>query len=295
MFKDIRNFFNGMAFGVTEIVPGVSGGTIALVLGFYYELIEIVNHFAENHRKYLRYLFPFLLGNAVGVIVFSSIMNYLLTSHSFPTMSFFMGLIAGVIPMVYVKAKEPGRGFRPGEIALAALPVLMLVIISELKSPVITAPAEIINNMGVPFMLFIFLAGIMAAMALVLPGFSGSFVLLLLGIYHLAIYSISSIRHLLADITNVPLMLDIGKVLGPLGIGIIIGVLLMARVIEKSLKNYYRGTYLVILGLLIGSVYALCKAPIVFQSGTSAAILVAGLATFLSGGAISFALGKKQI
>ena len=295
MSGDVRNFLNGSAFGITIIVPGISGATIAVVLGFYYELIDVINHFTENHRKYLRYLFPFLLGAVTGIVVFSSIINYLLTNYSFPAMLFFLGLIAGVIPAIYSKTKETGRGFKLCEIALIAFPALALIIISELKSASVTNPAEIVNNIDAPLMLFIFAGGIAAAMALVLPGFSGSFVLLLMGIYHLITYSISSIRHLLADVTNIALMLDICKVLLPFGTGIIIGCLFMANLMEKLLKNYYRGTYLVILGLLIGSVYALCKEPIIFQSGVSAIAAVIGSAAFLLGCIISFNLGKRRL
>jgi len=295
MAKEIRNFLNGLAFGITEIVPGVSGGTIAVILGFYDELIETVNHFTEDYRKYLRFLFPFLFGAVAGIITFSSIIHYLLTNHSFPTMLFFIGLIVGIIPPIYSKVKEPKRGFKYGEIALVMLPFIVLLIISELKSVSITNPAEVINEINATFMLFIFFAGIIAAMALVIPGISGSFVLLLLGIYPLATYSISSIRHLLADITNIQLMLDICKVLLPLVIGVIIGGLSMARLIEKLLKNYYKITYSIILGLLLGSVYVLFNEPIVFQSGISAIIIVIGAFTFLVGCTISFNLGKNRL
>ena len=295
MIKQIKNFFKGLAFGITETVPGVSGGTIAIILGFYYELIETVNHFTEDYRKYLRFVLPFIFGAAVGVIVFSSIINYLLTNHSFPTMSFFIGLIVGIIPPIYRKVKDPARWFKPNETALIVFPVLALMVISELKTVSVVNPAEVIKNIDVSFMFFIFFAGILAAMALVIPAISGSFVLLLLGIYPLVTYSLASIRHLLTDITNVTLMLDICKVLFPLGVGVIIGGLSMARLIEKLLKNYYKITYLIILGLLLGSVYALFKEPIVFQSGVSAIIIAIGSVTFIVGCIISFNLGKKHL
>ena len=295
MVKEIRNFLNGLAFGITEIVPGVSGGTIAVILGFYDELIETVNHITEDYRKYTRFLFPFLLGAAAGIITFSSIINYLLTNHSFPTMLFFIGLIVGIIPPIYSKVKEPGRRVKFGEIALVMLSFSGLFIISELKGASVTNPVEVINNIDASFMFFIFLAGIIAAMALVIPGVSGSFVLLLLGIYPLATYSLSSIRYLLTDITNTTLLINICKVLLPLGTGVIIGGLSMARLIEKLLKNYYKITYSIILGLLLGSVYALFKEPIVFQSGISAIVILIGSVTFLLGCTISFNLGRKRL
>ena len=292
--KHIRNFLNGLALGITEIVPGISGGTVAIILGVYQEIIEAVNHFTEDWRKHLRFLFALLLGSAVGLITFSTIINYLLENYSFPTMLFFIGLIVGVIPPIYFKVKSPGR-FKLNEIAWIMLPVSVLLVVSELQGVSITNPAEAISNIDVPFMVFTFFAGIIAAMALVVPGVSGSFILLLFGLYPLVTYCLSSIRYLLADITNIRLMLDICKVLLPLGVGVIIGALSMMRLIEKLLKNHYKTTYLVILGLLIGSVYALSKAPILFQSGVSAMIVIIGSVTFLLGCVISFKLGMKQM
>jgi len=295
MVKKIKDFINGLAFGITQIVPGVSGGTIAIIMGFYYELIEAINHFTEDYRKYLKFILPFLLGTIVGIVTFSSVINYLLINYSFPTMSFFIGLIVGIIPPIYFNVKNPARRFTISEISLVAFPALLLIVISELKVVSVTNPVEIINNIGIPYMFFIFFAGVIAAMALIMPGVSGSFVLLLLGVYPLVTYSLSTIGHLLADITNIQLMMDICKVLVPLGIGVIIGGLSMARLIEKLLKNYYKITYLAILGLLIGSVYALFKEPIVFQSGVSATIIIIGSVAFVLGCIISYKLGKKRM
>ena len=291
----IRNFLNGLAFGITETIPGVSGGTIAIILGFYDELIETVNHFARDFRKRIKFLLPLLIGIATGLILFSSIINYLLTNFSFPTMAFFIGLIVGIVPLIFVKVKDPNYWFKPKELALILLPCLTLVVIANLKPISVTDPADAINNIGVPFMLFIFMAGIIAAAALVIPGVSGSFMLLLMGIYHLAIYSVSSIGSLLADITNISLMLDIAKVLVPLAAGIIIGGLSMARIIEKLLKNHHKTIYAIILGLLLGSVYVLFRDPGTYQSGLSALPIVIGIATFSMGCVISYTLGKKQL
>ena len=156
MFKDLRNFLNGLAFGITETIPGVSGGTIAIILGFYNELIETVNHFTEDYRKYLRFLFPLIIGIAAGILLFSSIINFLLANFSFPTMSFFIGLIAGIIPHIFSKVKEQGQRFKPKEILLILIPFLLLLVISGLKGVSVTNPEEVINNIDVPFMIFIF-------------------------------------------------------------------------------------------------------------------------------------------
>src|SRR5215510_6520550 len=100
MLKLVRNFLNGLAFGITETIPGVSAGTIAIILGFYFELIETVNHFTENIPKRLKFILPLVLGIIAGILLFSSIINYLLGNYSFPTMLFFIGLISGIIPHI---------------------------------------------------------------------------------------------------------------------------------------------------------------------------------------------------
>jgi len=295
MLKAIRTFFNGLAFGITETIPGVSGGTIAIILGFYFELIETINHFRDNIRKSLGFLFPLALGVAAGVILFSSIINYLLANHSFQTMFFFIGLIAGIIPHIYSTVKEAGKSFKTKDFLLIFIPFLFLTVISFLKGISVTNPADAIENITIPFMIFIFFAGIIAAAALVIPGISGSFVLLLLGIYPLAIYSVSSIRFLLTDITNTALLFNICKVLVPLAVGVIIGGLSMVRLIENLLRNHAKVVYSIILGLLLGSICVLCKDPLVYKSGISPVIITIGAVTFLLGCFLSYKIGKGRL
>jgi putative membrane protein len=295
MFAFIRNFLNGLAFGITETIPGVSGGTIAIILGFYSELIETINHFFRDYKKYLKFLIPVILGAVSGILLFSSIIHYLLTYHSFPTMLFFIGLITGIIPLIFNKVKEPGQGFKIKEILLIVIPFIVLIVISELKGISIPEPETAINDVNFPFMIFIFFAGMIAAAALIIPGISGSFILLLLGLYPLIIYAVSSIRILFSDFSNTVLFLNIVKVLGPLAIGIIIGGLSMARIIEKLLNNYHKIIYSVILGLLSGSVVVLLKAPMVYKSGISVIIIIIGVVTLSLGAVLSFNIGKKRL
>jgi putative membrane protein len=294
MLKYARNFLNGLAFGITETVPGVSGGTVAIILGFYFELIEAVNHFRKDMKKYLRFLIPLLLGMVTGIVMFGSVINYLLTHHSLPTMGFFMGLIVGIIPLIYDKVKTPGRHL-PAKWHLTLLSVALLVAVSNIKGASFASPAEAVSGINAPFIVFIFVTGIIAAAALVIPGISGSFVMLLLGIYPLVTYAISNIPLWLTDMGNTQLLADIVKVLLPLGIGIIIGGLSMARLIEKLLINYHTVIYSVILGLLTGSVYSLLREPMVYRSGVSFWTTVMAAGTFTLGCVASHAMGKKKL
>ena len=301
MLSSIRNFINGLAFGITQIIPGLSGATIAIMLGFYFELLEAINCFFKDIRKNLKFLTPIFIGMIAGIIIFSSIVNFLLTNYSFPTMLFFIGLIAGILPHIYARVREDGTSGRRYEklkiknIVFIAIPFIILVIASFLQEASVTSPAELVDNIGIPFIIFLFVTGVLAAAALILPGFSGSFVLLLLGVYHLAIYSISSIRHLLLDFSNITLMLNIIKVLLPMGLGVIVGILSMAKLIDKLIKNYNKLLYTIIFGLLLGSIFALFREPIVYQSGVSALAIVIGVVTFVSGAVLAYVLGKKRL
>lgn len=292
--KTIKNLLNGLAFGVTETVPGVSGGTIAIILGFYDELIGAVNNFRKDPRRYLKILIPMLIGVIIGMVAFSSIMYYLLTNHTLPTMTFFIGLIIGIIPIISKKVKPPGKGLKSGQLALIGLPILFLIVIAGLKGAPINDPAEVIDSISFPYMLFILLAGVIAAAALVIPGISGSFVLLLIGIYPLATYSISSIRYLIVEPSG-ELVLDICKVLVPLGIGVVIGGLAMCRLIEGLLERHYETAYSIILGLLIGSVYVLLREQFLTQSTVQAGTIIIAVVTCALGCILSFKLGAKRL
>ncbi|MCL2096959.1 MAG: DUF368 domain-containing protein [Oscillospiraceae bacterium] len=296
MKKFVRNFLNGAAFGVTQIVPGVSGGTIAIILGFYSELLKSVNNLLKNFKESFRFLFPLFLGAAAGIFAFASLVNFLLEKYSFPSMTFFIGLIAGIIPVIYSKIKEPGKKISLKQTILILIPALILFLIDYLKNrnPAENIPDISINNIDIFFMIFIFFTGIIAAAALIIPGISGSFVFLLFGVYPLITSAISSAAVWLYDVSNTELFINICKILAPLLAGIIIGIILTAKIIEKLLRDYYKIIYSAILGLLLGSVYALFRDPIVYRSGVNPAIIAVGALTLLCGAAVSYVLGKKR-
>ena len=294
----VKNFFNGLVFGITQVIPGVSVGTVALILGFYFELIENINHFFKDIRKSLSFLIPLAVGITLGLLLFSSIIDFLLTNYSFPTMLFFIGMVAGIIPRFFSKLKEGGQKLYARDFLLIIFPFVILSATTFLRgtnAPGQMEVAEVIANINISYMVFLFIAGIAAASALVIPGFSGSVVLLLMGVFHLAIYSVSSIRFLLLDLSNFALMMDIIKVIVPLGIGTVIGIVFMARLIEKLFKNHQRQVYLVVLGLLLGSVFNLFGQPIVYRSGISVVIVIVGIVSFALGSVVSFKLGKNRL
>jgi putative membrane protein len=290
----IKTFINGMIFGIANIIPGVSGGTISVILNFFDDLINAINGFTKDYKKHLRFLIPLLFGAATGILVFSSIIEYMLEKHSFFTIMFFSGLIIGSIPFIYSKTNLEGKSkLNLKDIVIVAIPLLILIYISNLKDSTIINSSDKLNTIDIKYIIFIFFSGIIGASAMVIPGLSGSFILLLLGVYPLVTHSISSIRLLLTDFTDISLIVDICKVLVPLGFGIIIGILLITKLIATLLEKYYRTTYLVILGLVFGSIYALFNDQIAYKSGFSINIFLFSIISFAIGLTLSLIFGKE--
>jgi putative membrane protein len=298
MLKDIRNFVNGAVYGITLIIPGVSATIRAIILGFYDELLSTLNHFREDTRKNTRYMAMFLFGIAAGSVVCSSIISYLLANYSLPTMLFFTGLLAGIVPFIFLKtkstAKESALKMAPREIALAIAAMLALFALSRLVDDPTVNPTEAISAINPTLVFFVFFAGILNGATLVIPGLSGAFILLIMGLYPLVVYSISSVGTFLGDMGNLLLLRDICMILLPFGIGGLIGCLFMARIMEKLMRNFLEAVYAVILGLVLGSIITLLSNPLVYQSGTSTMPIIAGLITFCVGCTTAYILGKRM-
>jgi len=295
MVKLIMTFVNGLVFGVTQIVPGVSGGTLAIIMGFYDELIYTISNFTKDLKRSFRFIIPFMLGIGMGVILFSSLVSFLLYNFSLPTMLFFIGLIAGIAPAIFGKVKPEGERLHIREIILIVVPIIFLVVISHLSSPADVNPSEAVSNAGIPYMAFLFLAGAIAAAGLIIPGVSGSFFLVLMGVYYVAIYALSLMGDFLRDMTNTALMFDIMRVVLPLGFGVIFGGIVMAKLIGKLLEKHQKAIYSIILGLIIGSVYSLSEEFIVRQGGFTPLLVITGILACAVGLVLSFKLGNKKM
>ena len=143
-------------------------------------------------------------------------------------------------------------------------------------------------------MLKMFFGGALAAMVLMIPGISGSFVLILMGLYPIIIFYVSRIKDYLLAPTDLELFMEIFLVLAPLSVGIIIGVVLISKVIGVLMEKAYSLAYFTILGLVFGSVFALFNDPITYQSGVSELDVLIGTATLVLGAGLALKLGKKE-
>ena len=292
MLKDIKNLFNGSVYGMTLVIPGVSATILAIILGFYDELLYTMNHIREDKRKNIRYLIFFVIGVAVGTVLFSRLITFLINTFSLPTMLFFAGLLTGIIPLTYSYAKGPAARISIREIVLAIAAIIGLYLLTVGFTEPEIAPGY---NGGpdVMVILFLFAAGIVNGATLVIPGLSGAFILLIMGLYPIIISTVSDIGTFLANPTNFDLFIEIALVLAPFGIGALIGVIFMAKLMEKLLKSYHKQVYAVIMGMVIASVVTLFQNPIVYQSGVSTPAIIIGGLLAIAGFIIAFTLGKK--
>lgn len=229
----ISNFFKGVAISISQIVPGVSGGTIAIILGIYDDLIHAINNILKDFKNQYKILLQVGLGAIVGIFLFSNIITTIIDKYNIEMGYLFTGIILGGVPIIYKKAVEDNKG--KSNILYLILGIIIVLIMSgnyEDKS-------SIINQITVINFIWLFVGGIVVAIALILPGISGSFVLLILGLYNTTMEAIAKMNF---------------SIIIPIGLGVIVGTLLTARGIEKLLKKYPSQTYMLILGFILGSV-----------------------------------------
>ena len=255
---NLITILKGMWIGGTMTVPGVSGGSMAMILGVYDRLISSVSSFFKNPGKSMSFLVRFVLGAGVGMVLFSRFISFLFTTRAdVPLRFFFLGAVAGGVPMIY---REAGiRKISLGAVAYPVIGILGVVILALLPTGLF-APD---GSFGPGDVLIQLAGGVIIAVGLVLPGISVSQMLYMLGIYEGIIKNISTLNIL-------PLI--------PLGAGVLGGIFLTTKVLERLMQRHPQPTYLIILGFMFGSLPELFPG---IPAGTDlAASLLAGAAGF---------------
>ena len=230
----------GAWIGCTMTVPGVSGGSMAMILGIYDRLIASVNGiFSREKRKdSILFLIKFMLGAVVGLFLVSSLISGALEKFPEPTRYFFLGAVAGGAPMI----------FRSAKIKKVSIPVILYPIVGIAAALLISLIPEGLfemkNDSFFAVLLSIIvqlLGGIVIAIALVLPGISVSQMLLVLGVYE--------------NLTGAVKALDIVTLISfaPLVIGTLGGIFLTTGILEKLMKKHPTASYLIVFGFILGS------------------------------------------
>ncbi|MBA8779700.1 DUF368 domain-containing protein [Staphylococcus schleiferi subsp. coagulans] len=273
----ISNIPRGFAMGISDLIPGVSGGTIALLLGIYDDFIASVSGvFSKHFKKSILFLLPIIIGMALAIGILSSVINYLLATHLVPTMFFFFGLILGIIPFL-LRISHYKKKYKIQHWVIMGVAIIALALMAFFKGDTSHAAPSYID-LSLPMLIKYFIAGVCASSAMLLPGISGSFILLLFGVYSTVTYSISEIVRFNFEALPVILMV---------GMGIVVGFLIASKVITYLLKHYTYLTYAAILGLVIGSLFSVF--PGLPNQGLT---WLASIITLLLGFLISFILGR---
>lgn len=269
----------GFLLGIANVIPGVSGGTLALTLGIYQDLIGAISHFFKNLKKNLKFLIPLGIGMVIAILLGSKVITFCLDKFALPTTLFFIGLIVGGIPLLTKKLK--GRRLKPLNLAVFLLTFGIVMIMTFLNAG---NNAVDLSNMSVIQFILLMIVGMVAAATMVIPGVSGSFVLMLLGYY-------KPVMATLGNLTDFSLLGHNILVLAPFGIGLLIGIVGIAKLIEFLLKKYEIPTYYGIVGFVTASVIGL-GIGLVGVPTTTLQVL-AGLVLFVIAFIIGYKLGDK--
>jgi len=285
-------FLKGIAIGVANIIPGVSGATLAVIFHVYDKLLDAINTLFTDMKNSLKFLIPLGLGMVIGIIALGSAMDFFLTRFSLQATAFIAGLMAGSLPFMHKMATQK-EGKKPYLYVIAVVAALAIIALS-LFAPT----AEIYTGYGINTALVIrlFIGGVLGAAAMIIPGMSGSIILILLGIFPLAMHTITLIREYLMTPFDFELLPPILLVVVPVGIGIVVGILVTSRLVSFLLKKHHSVTYATIMGLIFGTVFAVFNddAAYTSYSGITPALVVFALIAFAVGVAVSLTLGKKE-
>lgn len=259
----LKNFARGAILGVTELVPGISGSTVAMVLGFYHRLIHALSSLTTSKRKQaLPFLIPFGIGVAIGVLVSMFGIEYLLRVFRTPTLMFFMGIIVTYLPVLWKEAFHE-RNEKPKTIHyLLMLFFYGIVIVGQFFTDITNIDAY---NLTVANYVVLFVGGFAASIAFVLPGISGALILTIFGLYEVALSSLINL--------HLPVII-------PILIGVVSGVLFASRLVKYLLERFPLSTYSIMIGLIGGSLIVLLKE---MDGISNLPIAIASFVTFLAG------------
>ncbi|MDE5415027.1 DUF368 domain-containing protein [Alkalihalobacterium chitinilyticum] len=266
-----KNIFRGMMIGISDLVPGVSGGTIAVILGIYDRLIAAISgFFSKKWKDYLGFLIPLAIGAILAVFLLSRLIKWLLEFYPQPTYFFFLGLIGGIIPYLFSKIDYKNT-FKPAHYLVL---VVSSIAIGSTTFFVERESHTIIETVTASSGLVFFFSGWIASMAMLLPGISGSFVLLLLGVYHSVIHAVAELNLLIILIV---------------GAGVGVGLIVSSKIIRFLLKTLPVFTYAFIIGMVIGSIV------VIFPGiENNIMLLIVSVVTFIAGFFVATFFGKME-
>jgi putative membrane protein len=282
------NFFldilRGIVIGVANVIPGVSGGTMMVSMGIYDSIISSINNLFKDFKKSILTLLPYGIGMVAGIVGFAFAIEWLFGKFPIPTALLFIGLIFGGIPMIWKKVS----GKKDIVAIILFVAFFALIIGLEFLGRRAGIDRELsLSPLGIVLGL---LVGCIAAATMIIPGVSGSMVMMILGYYNSIIGAVTGAVTALKEF-DIKGILSYAGALIPFILGVLAGILGVAKLIRYLLDKHERRTYAAILGLIAASPY-----PVFAHSGVtsvSAGAVLVGIVTFALGFAVAFKLGKE--
>lgn len=290
----ILDIIKGAVIGIANVIPGVSGGTMAVSMGIYNRLISSITHLFRDFKKSAATLIPVLLGCAIGVVGFSYAIEYLLANQPLPTCLTFLGLILGGVPVL---AKDMIKGIKKspsGKLTPINILAFFILFIFAVILPLLQGNNDTLSILKPSFSttILLFFMGIITAATMVVPGVSGSMILMILGYYYGIINSITTfINGLRAG--DLDVILSQCKILVPFGIGAVLGIFLISKIIEYLFEKHTVSTYAAILGLILSSPFGIFYNTNAQAYFTFPGFLI-GIVLFLAGGFATWYMGQKH-
>lgn len=247
----IKNIFKGIIIGIANIIPGVSGGTMAVSMGIYDKLIHCVTHLFSEFKKNIQFLLPIFIGAGIGLVGLSFAIEYMFEHMPLPTNMLFIGLIVGGLPAIWKKVK--GNTIKGGHI-LSFL--LFFALVAGLAAFGNAERADVVLNPGVGMAFTMFFVGLIASATMIIPGVSGSMILLLLGFYNPIVSEINAFIRALVALDGAGLARGCALFI-PLGIGVVVGIFGIAKIIEIVFEKFPLYAYWAIIGLIAASPVAI--------------------------------------
>lgn len=285
----IKKVFKGILIGVANAVPGVSGGTMMVSMGIYDDIIYCITHIFKQLKKSIMMLLPYIVGMVVGIVGLAYAIGYLQENHPLQTSLAFIGLILGGIPILWKRIR--GGEEKKNSLGIPHFFVFfvffaMILILQYLGG---NTGEEVTLTVGVVPAILIFLVGIVASATMVIPGVSGSMILMIMGYYYPIINAIKTFVDSAVH-GEWKTVFTLCASLVPFGIGVVLGIFLIAKLIEFLLNKFESLTYCAIMGLVIAS-------PVVVLMGTSLSSVnivsvVTGMLCLLVGGLVALKLGE---
>lgn len=285
MKEFILNILRGIVVGLANVIPGVSGGTMMVSMGIYDKLILVLTHFIKRIKEAVALLVPIGIGMLLAIAIFSKLFSEIFfPKYPLQTNLLFIGLILGGLPAIYSKVK--GNTVKtPHIIAFAVFFALVvgLALVGEGSGAAADTSFSFFNEIK------IFVIGVIAAATMVIPGVSGSMIMMILGYYTTIIDTINAFIDALRAF-DIGAMLDTFTLLVPFGIGVVVGIVAVAKLIEFILKKYTLIAYWAIIGLIVASPFAIL---IMMEIGSvGIAQVLAGAVLLVIGFLVSFKLGE---